>query len=265
MIPPEKDSYLGKDGMVYCCKCNTPREKVLSMTFAGGKLIRASVMCDCQKKAYEAEVAEKLKREFEEYVYRNRSVCFAEQSMWKWTFTSAEETPLVTKGRQYVDAWDEVTKKNIGLLLWGGVGTGKTFVAGCIANALLDQGKKVLMRDFAQISNISVFEVEDYVSSLSSYDLVILDDLGSERSSEFSLQNVFNVINRRYETGKPLIITTNHSVEELKKEDSLDRKRIYDRVLAMCTPILATGDSLRQREASEKYADLKGIFEEDKK
>ncbi|MBR1572096.1 MAG: ATP-binding protein [Lachnospiraceae bacterium] len=103
-----------------------------------------------------------------------------------------------------------------GLILFGGVGSGKTYMAACIANALLDQGKRVLMKDFAEISNISVFDSEEYMKSLSQYDLLILDDLGAERRSEFALQNVFNAVNRRWESGKPL--NCNHKLITARNE-----------------------------------------------
>ena len=48
------------------------------------------------------------------------------------------QNPVMAKAYAYVDHWEEAFKKNIGLLLFGDVGTGKFFAAGCIANALLD-------------------------------------------------------------------------------------------------------------------------------
>ena len=55
--------------------------------------------------------------------------------------------------KRYVEQWKKVKAENLGLLLWGDVGTGKSFVAACIANALLDQGIPVLMTNFSKILN----------------------------------------------------------------------------------------------------------------
>jgi len=148
-------------------------------------------------------------------------------------------------------------------MLWGGVGTGKTYLAAAIANELLNQGKRVLMRDFSEISNISIFDADEYVSSLSSYDLVILDDLGAERKSEFALQNVFNVVNRRWESGKPMIVTTNLSIKDMKglsAKDDLQYQRIYDRLFDMCTPIYVNGKSHRAESSERKKAHLKDVI-----
>ncbi len=116
------------------------------------------------------------------------------------------------------------------------------------------------MKDFTEISNISAFDADEYVRSMSSYDLLILDDLGAERTSEFAMQNVFNVVNRRWESGKPLIVTTNKTVDELKGVEDLTLKRINDRILAMCTPIYVGGSSKRRVKADENFKNLGVIF-----
>ena len=260
----EKDFYIGDDGLEYCLNCHTPRERILPHPIDGSPF-HVHFMCECQRKAYEAEKAEREKREFEEMVERNRGICFHSRKMYDWTFANDDgRNPATAKVKAYVDAWDEMEKDGIGLMLWGGVGTGKTYLAGAVANALLDQGKRVLMRDFSEISNISIFDADEYVSSLSSYDLVILDDLGAERKSEFALQNVFNVVNRRWESGKPMIVTTNLSIKEMKalsSNDELRYQRIYDRLFDMCTPICVSGSSRRVDSSEKKKIVLTNVIE----
>ena len=78
------------------------------------------------------------------------------------------------------------------------MGTGKSFFAGCIANALLDKGVPVLMTNFSRILNTLTGMYSDdrnqFIDSFNKYSLLIIDDLGIERSSEFALEQVFNVI-----------------------------------------------------------------------
>ena len=254
------NTYIGNDGLLYCATCHMPRLRRFPMPMFG-KDYTVHVMCSCEKKAYEKEQALRQKREFDDMVARNRSVCFCEKQMYGWTFANDNgSAPAMEKARAYVNEWDRVRKKGIGLLLWGGVGSGKTYMAASIANALLDQGCKVLMRDFAQISNISVFDSEEYVRSLSDYSLLILDDLGAERKSEFAMQNVFNVINRRWESGKPLIVTTNQTIAEMKSKPELQELRIYDRILSMCTPLCVKGESKRLQKSIQNKEVLKEIF-----
>ena len=199
-----------------------------------------------------------------ELVERNIGVCFTERRMWDWTFENDDGTvPQMAMAKRYVENWDKVRQEHIGLLLWGNLGSGKTYMAAAIANALLEQEKKVLMTDFARISNISKFDADEYVKSLDSYALLIIDDLGAEQDSEFALQNIGNVINRRWTSGKPLIVTTNLDLASIKnvKEQELMFARISDRILDMCRPIhMETVESKRVASGKHKHEILKEIF-----
>ena len=81
---------------------------------------------------------------------------------------------------------------------------------------------------------------------------MIIDDLGVERNSEYALEIIFSVIDRRIRSGRPLIITTNLPLKEIKSETMLDKRRIYDRILEMCTPMYVGGTSKREMIASMK-------------
>ena len=92
------------------------------------------------------------------------------------------QNPVMEKAHAYVEHWKEAYRDNTGLLLFGDVGTGKSFFAGCIANALLDRDVPVLMTNFPSILNrlTGVF-AEDraaFIASLDDYSLLVIDDLG---------------------------------------------------------------------------------------
>lgn len=90
------------------------------------------------------------------------------------------------------------------------------------------------------LNSIGGYQSEDknnYISDLMRYPLLILDDVGMERQTEYAMEQVFNVIDARYRSGMPLIITTNLSLAELKAPKSRDHARIYDRILEMCQPV----------------------------
>lgn len=128
-----------------------------------------------------------------------------DKTMYDWNFEHDDGTvPLMKLARKYVDSFPEMIRKSAGLLLWGDVGTGKTYMAACIANALIEQEYTVKMTNFATIIN-DLFASEDkneYIECLMRCSLLIIDDLGAERSTEYAVENVFNVIDRRYRTGK---------------------------------------------------------------
>lgn len=169
------------------------------------------------------------------------------------------------KAKTYVDRWAEMKEKNLGLLIWGNVGTGKTFFAGCIANALIEKGIPVVMTNFSKIINTltGIFSEERnrYLESLVKCELLIIDDLGIERNSEFALEQVFSVIDSRYRSKKPLIVTTNLTLDEIQNPENLAKARIYDRILELCVPVKINNANIRKQNAAEKLKELRNIFE----
>lgn len=96
--------------------------------------------------------------------------------------------------------------------------------------------------------------------------LLIIDDLGIERGTEYALEQVYNVIDTRYKSGRPLIVTTNLTLDELKAPADIPHKRIYDRVLGMCVPVMFNGVNFRKKEAAANMEAAKKLFGmEDKK
>lgn len=157
------------------------------------------------------------------------------------------------KARAYVDGWDKAYASNTGLLLFGDVGTGKSFFAGCIANALLDRDISVMMTNFPTILSrlTGMFPEEriDYIDSIGRYDLLILDDFGVERNTSYAMEQMFHIVDQRYRSCKPLIVTTNLTLEQMKNPPDLEHSRIYGRILEHCAPILFSGKDMRKDNA----------------
>ena len=177
--------------------------------------------------------------------------------------TDNGQNPLIDKARAYVENWKEAYRNNTGLLLFGDVGTGKSFFAGCIANALLDRDVPVLMTNFPTILNrlTGMFSEDraDFIASFDEYDLLIIDDLGVERSTEYAMEQMFFVIDSRYRSRRPMIITTNLKLSELKNPPDLAHARIYDRILERCAPILFDGKNFREENAGATRQAAKDI------
>ena len=89
---------------------------------------------------------------------------------------------------------------------------------------------------------------------------VILDDFGMERGTEYGLEQVYNVIDSRYRSRKPLIVTTNLTLDSLQNPLDTAHARIYDRLLEMCAPILFTGENFRRETAQAKLNRLKELM-----
>jgi len=205
-------------------------------------------------------------KEFERMQRLNmlKSMCFQDTALYGWTFENDNgRNPLISKAKSYVDKWSDMLSKNIGLLLWGEVGTGKSYFAACIANALVENCASVKMTNFSTILNDLFYESDKnkYIDRLNNHSLLIIDDLGIERDTEYALEQVYNIIDARYKSNKPLIVTTNLSITELKNPLDTAHKRIYDRVLEMCVPVKFGGENFRKAKASDKMEAVKALFE----
>ena len=199
-----------------------------------------------------------------ERIKRRKAQGLQDRYLYDYTFANDNgQNPLLDKARAYVENWKEAYKNNTGLLLFGDVGTGKSFFAECIANALLDRDVPVLMTNFPTILNrLTGMFSEDraaFIASLDEYDLLIIDDLGVERSTDYAMEQMFFVIDSRYRSRRPMIITTNLKLAELKNPPDLAHARIYDRILERCAPILFAGKNFREENAGATKQAAKDI------
>ena len=258
-----QDEYLDESGLIYCSKCKTPRQKRLEV--AGTKM-EPRCMCACQTADYDKREQERKHREFLDMVERNCSVGLPDSGLRKHTFENdlGYNPKQIAMAKQYVQHWEEFLASSTGLLLWGDVGTGKSFIAGCIANALLDKGVPVHMTNFARLLNkltdMYSGDRNAYIDSFKKYPLMIIDDLGMERNSEFAREQVFSVIDSRYRSQLPMIVTTNLSLEELKDTTDLSKTRIYGRVLERCLPIRVNEQNIRELNQAAVLARAKQLL-----
>lgn len=177
--------------------------------------------------------------------------------------------PQTEQARRYAEHWEEMYRENLGLLFWGRPGNGKTFAAACIANALLELPEPgtptVKMTTFGTVLNrlpgMSAQDKDRYLESLRSCDLLILDDFGMERQTDYAREQIFTLIDGRYLARKPLIVTTNLSLKELKTPGDLARQRIFDRILELCVPVCFDGESLRQERARQNLKTFRQLTE----
>ncbi len=114
------------------------------------------------------------------------------------------------------------------LLFWGEPGLGKTFLSTCIAKELIETSHSVIYetayKTFSMLEELKFKKTENEeklrfkVEKLYSCDLLILDDLGSEFSTQYTTASLFDIINSRLISGKKTVINTNLSMAELEKK-----------------------------------------------
>ena len=246
-----------KDGLLYCGHCNTPKQCRIPI---GGTVRLVGCQCACAAREYEAEKKARADREKRLRIETLRADGIRDKSLTACRFDKATMSDEIVKCKRYADAWDDMRRENNGLLLWGNTGNGKTFAAACIANELIDRGIPAMITSFPRILNAG-YDKQEIIEQVRYYPLLVIDDLGAERSSEYAMETVYTVIDERYKSKKPLIVTTNLTLDELCKPKNMDYQRIYDRVIEMCTPLVFKGDNLRRDKANKRLRYVKSVLE----
>lgn len=257
-IKAEQGDYKEKDGLIYCGKCKTPKQVRIEIN---GVNMTPFCMCQCEKEKYEKEKAEDKARALLEQIERNRRAGFPEEQMQKWTFEKDDRAneKISDICKRYVENFPNMKAKGKGLMFLGGFGTGKTFLAACIANALLDEGFSVLMTNFPRLVNTIHGMREgkqEYIDSLNKYSLLIIDDLGVERQSEYVAEIVQNIVDSRYRAGLPMVITTNLSPKDFTETQDIAKSRLYSRISEMCLPLIVKGVDRRKANAADSDREL---------
>lgn len=261
-IAVAEDDYHDKDGFLVCGKCHTRKEIEVSLPW--GK-IRPYCLCACEKAKQDKEREEQEEKQRRERIQRFRDNAFPDGSLADCTFDRASDpnNKLILAMQRYSDNFRQFKDDGRGILLYGSVGTGKTFLAACTANALIDKGMPVLMTSVSYIANklMGMFEGKnEYIESLNTYPLLVLDDLGAERNTEYMNEVVYTIINARYKAKLPLIVTTNLTTEQLKAPTDVTMARTYSRVLEMCFPIKVEGVDIRREKARSEYKTMSDIL-----
>ena len=149
---------------------------------------------------------------------------------------------------KFVDNFKKVYQN---LLFYGTVGTGKSFLSGCIARELLSQGMSVIYFSAGGLfENLARYSFDakakdtlyNFCRDIYNSDLVIIDDLGTEVTNSFVTSQLFSLLNERHLRQKATIISTNLNLEEMRDRYS---DRIFSRITSNYSLCKLTGPDIR--------------------
>lgn len=255
--------------MARCENCGDVIEKDIEIL---GSIRRVPIICKCKKehlkkKAQQEKVQQKqdnLKRLFNNSLMDEK---FKKETFENWDISKGDKN-LKAIAEKYCSRFVDAKRNGLGFIIYGPPGNGKTYTTNCIANNLLSREYPVicvsinsLLERIKKTYNTFGKEGEDTIlSGLANADLLVLDDLGTEQYSNWTISKIYNIIDSRYRNGLPIIITTNYSIEELKDKYG---ERTVDRILEMCTPLYNKGKSIRKEKAKEKSMIMKEIMKDE--
>lgn len=258
----QEGDYRNADGLLMCGKCHAPKQ--VRQPFLG-KVKVLSCACKCVIEHNRREADAKRKRDRMQYLDSMRRTGFPDAEMRNWTFSNDDggNTNLMSIANKYVANFDAMRSNGTGLLLYGNVGCGKSFAAACIANALIDNGTPCMMTNFTRIINRlqeSFDGRQKYIDNLNRFDLLVIDDMAVERNTEYVWEQVMTIIDARYRSGLPVVVTTNLTIGELADPADIRRQRVYSRLKEMCVPIEVTGADRRTRKMERNIMSAKSLL-----
>lgn len=252
------------DGLLHCGTCHTPKEHLIQtpqlLREVKGPMLRLPRACKCQADKLAHDEVVLVDRKHIQRVAELRASGIRDARLRECTFETDDQQDLKTREicKRYVERWEKVKSERIGLLLWGETGCGKTFFAACIANALIEQEIKVMLTSIPDLSarfTANYGEGREVVlEEVRRVPLLILDDVGFERTTPTSIENAFSIVDARYDSGKPLIVTTNLTPDEIRNPTEVAHKRTLSRIAELCAVPVQVSGSRREGIAQNRRA-----------
>lgn len=256
--PPAPTDYIDEEGFRCCAVCHERKE-----TFRPELAIKVPCICRCEQEKRNTEElkvrrTELFKAALSQPVYQkvhNRYIS-------ECTFANHDgaQPRALQAAKHYVENWPEIRANGYGLYLWGECGTGKSFLAACIANALRAQEIPVLMASTTRLLTYinGAADSTGEVDSLNRYDLLVLDDFGAERQTPYMLEQLTSIVDERVNSRLPLLITSNVNPAQLRNPTD-GTARLYDRIKE-CVPLELTGRSRREERASQSCSAMRDLL-----
>lgn len=211
--------------------------------------------CNCEE-------ANKIWKRYDEFIEKEKlkefnlkqiDKLFQNNNLGKRQLNSTFENYKITnKNKKAYESAKKYANKLIngetdkGLFITGTYGVGKTYLASCIANEIIKNKNTVVFGTLIQLLDYikdtykdSDMSDKEYLNLYSSVDLLIIDDLGKEKPTEWVLEKLFLIVNNRYNNYLPIVITTNYNRNQLRERLCVNKNysmvdSIISRLYEMC-------------------------------
>ena len=213
---------------------------------------------ECEKKNEQREW-ELMRRDARVAILRERSGLSKRMkgyTLGNFRVVASDAARARMKVDEYLEGWEENREAGKGLYFCGGVGTGKTHLAVAVMNELIRR-KRIpslfvtvpeLLDNLRETYNKPGRNLDEWMDAVQNAEFLVLDDLGSERTTEWVRERIFVIVNHRYREALPTLFTSNIGPKDLAEQLG---ERTASRIIAMCDWIALEGDDYRETAAKE--------------
>lgn len=240
--PVYTNAHLESDGLHHCNVCGDPVET--AKAFFGH---RQHIACACERAA---ETAKRAELHQAQELLQSRERRRAASIPSRYVAAKLDDLPAdsycASVCARFCATMPDRLKDGRGLLLWGSVGTGKTYAACAVLNAVLENGYSAFFATASDLLQLRERPDEAcFWQRINDSSVFVLDDFAVTRTTAFAQERLFDAINGRYIAKRPTIVTTNLSLEAVKNETDTEKARLFGRVLETCAPVQVSGQNRR--------------------
>lgn len=255
--------YFGDDGLLVCGKCGERKEQVVNLLGSEHKM---AMECRCERMERERNEERDRLRARAEKAEQFRSECFPFAALRGMTFENDDmsNAKISERCKRFADNFAKAKEAKAGLLFYGSVGGGKTYHAASIANRVIDMGHSAIFTSIGRISNdmsaARFTGAGKVLDAVLRHDLVILDDLGRERSTDTAREQEQKIVDALSMSPCVPIITTNMDIKAMQQETDPTLQRVYSRIFGMCQPVKVEHTDRRLEVDEEKAGFYRSIW-----